>query len=119
MSLTRRDFLVGAASAAGISAVNLNAQKAAAGQPAVDAGGKTAGLDSEYATLIDIEKCIGCGQCVEGCHERNGHRFPEVKKPLPVMFPPGTKDEDWSAKRDVDDRLTPYNWLYIENVTVQ
>lgn len=113
MSLTRRNFLVGAASAAGLSAMNLKAANAA-GQP-----GDTAGRAAEYATLLDIEKCIGCGQCVEGCHERNGYRFPEVKKPLPVMFPPGTKDEDWSARRDVDDRLTPYNWLYIESVTVQ
>lgn len=113
MSLTRRNFLVGAASAAGLSAMNLKAANAA-GQP-----GDTAGRAAEYATLLDIEKCIGCGQCVEGCHERNGYRFPEVKKPLPVMFPPGTKDEDWSASRDVDDRLTPYNWLYIESVTVQ
>ena len=115
MSLTRRNFLVGAASAAGLSAVNL-----AAGQPAAslaaDAASQAvaaAAPHTEYATLLDIEKCIGCGQCVEGCHERNGHRFPEVKKPMPAMFPPGTKDEDWSDKRHVDDRLTPYNWLYI------
>ena len=119
MSLTRRNFLVGAASAAGLSAIHLSAVDATAAQPGVGTTGSTATNATEYATLLDIEKCIGCGQCVEGCHERNGHRFPEVKKPLPVMFPPGTKDEDWSAKRDVDDRLTPYNWLYIESVTVQ
>ena len=119
MSLTRRNFLVGAASAAGLSAIHLSAVDVAAGQPGGGTIGSTATNATEYATLLDIEKCIGCGQCVEGCHERNGHRFPEVKKPLPVMFPPGTKDEDWSAKRDVDDRLTPYNWLYIESVTVQ
>jgi len=103
---------MGAASAAGIAAAGLDAR----------AENKTAGAADaqvEYATLLDIEKCIGCGQCVEGCRDRNGHRYPEVKKPLPAMFPPGTKDEDWSDKRDVDDRLTPYNWLYIESVTVQ
>ena len=115
MSLTRRNFLVGAASAAGLSAIHLKAADVAA----AGITGGTAANAAEYATLLDIEKCIGCGQCVEGCHERNGHRFPDAKKPLPVMFPPGTKDEDWSAKRDVDDRLTPYNWLYIESVTVQ
>ena len=115
MSLTRRNFLVGAASAAGLSAIHLKpGDVAAAGIP-----GDTAARGTEYATLLDIEKCIGCGQCVEGCHERNGHRFPEAKKPLPALLPPGTKAEDWSAKRDVDDRLTPYNWLYIESVTVQ
>ena len=115
MSLTRRNFLVGAASAAGLSAIHLKpGDVAAAGIP-----GDTAARGTEYATLLDIEKCIGCGQYVEGCHERNGHRFPEAKKPLPALLPPGTKAEDWSAKRDVDDRLTPYNWLYIESVTVQ
>ncbi|NCB22921.1 MAG: 4Fe-4S dicluster domain-containing protein [Deltaproteobacteria bacterium] len=115
MSLTRRNFLVGAASAAGLSAIHLKpGDVAAAGIP-----GDTAARGTEYATLLDIEKCIGCGQCVEGCHERNGHRFPEAKNPLPALLPPGTKAEDWSAKRDVDDRLTPYNWLYIESVTVQ
>ncbi|HZF61481.1 MAG TPA: 4Fe-4S dicluster domain-containing protein [Desulfovibrio sp.] len=112
MALTRRNFLVGAASAAGIAAAGLDAQ-------AETTGASASVPHVEYATLLDIEKCIGCGQCVEGCHERNGSRYPKVKKPLPVMFPPGTKDEDWSGKRDVDDRLTPYNWLYIESVTVQ
>ena len=88
MSLTRRNFLVGAASAAGLSAIHLSAVDVAAGQPGVSTTGSTATNATEYATLLDIEKCIGCGQCVEGCHERNGHRFPEAKKPLPVMFPP-------------------------------
>ena len=115
MSLTRRNFLVGAASAAGLSAIHLKPGDVAA----AGITGDTAVRGTEYATLLDIEKCIGCGQCVEGCHERNGHRFPEAKKPLPALLPPGTKAEDWSAKRDVDDRLTPYNWLYIESVTVQ
>ena len=112
MALTRRNFLVGAASTAGIAAAGLDAR-------AETNGASASAQHAEYATLLDIEKCIGCGQCVEGCRERNGNRYPEVKKPLPVMFPPGTKDEDWSGKRDVDDRLTPYNWLYIESVTVQ
>ncbi len=122
MALTRRNFLVGAASAAGIAATGLDTLAADKGTDKGEGTGKAANAAApqvQYATLLDIEKCIGCGQCVEGCHERNGNRYPEVKKPLPVMFPPGTKDEDWSAKRDVDDRLTPYNWLYIENVTVQ
>jgi Fe-S-cluster-containing dehydrogenase component len=28
------------------------------------------------------------------------------------------KPEDWSETRDVDDRLTPYNWLYIQTAEV-
>lgn len=73
----------------------------------------------EYATLFDLEKCIGCGECVQACRQRNAGRHPVVRKPLPELFPPGTKAEDWSERRGVDDRLTPYNWLFIESVDVQ
>lgn len=71
-----------------------------------------------FATLIDISTCVGCGACVQACRERNAARHPEPKKPFPPMFPASVKAEDWSARRDVDDRLTPYNWLYIQSVTV-
>ena len=27
--------------------------------------------------------------------------------------------EDWSEKQDVNDRLTPYNWLFIQHADVQ
>ena len=67
MALTRRNFLVGAASAAGIAAAGLDAQ-------AETNGASASAQHAEYATLLDIEKCIGCGQCVEGCRERNGGR---------------------------------------------
>ena len=59
MALTRRNFLMGAASAAGIAAAGLDAQTENKTAGAADA-------QVEYATLLDIEKCIGCGQCVEG-----------------------------------------------------
>jgi Fe-S-cluster-containing dehydrogenase component len=29
------------------------------------------------------------------------------------------KPEDWSTRRDVDDRLTPYNWLFLQNAEVE
>jgi formate dehydrogenase iron-sulfur subunit len=73
----------------------------------------------ELATLIDIRKCIGCEACVEACQEVNAPKFPEPKKPFPKMYPTGTvKVSDWSNKRDVTDRLTPYNWLFIQESTV-
>ena len=31
------------------------------------------------------------------------------------MFPPRVKVSDWSDKQDVADRLTPYNWLFIQH----
>ena len=34
------------------------------------------------------------------------------------MYPSRVKVSDWSDKRDVMDRLTPYNWLYIQEATV-
>ncbi|EFL52611.1 iron-sulfur binding protein [Solidesulfovibrio fructosivorans JJ]] len=34
------------------------------------------------------------------------------------MYPSRVKVEDFSDKRDVDDRLTPYNWLFIQTAVV-
>ena len=35
------------------------------------------------------------------------------------MYPSRVKVADWSDKRDVMDRLTPYNWLYIQEASVK
>ncbi len=107
--ISRRAFIKGGLAAAG-------AMGAAAAPLPAAAKGIGPG---ELATLIDIGKCIGCEACVEACNESNGHKHPEPKKPFPKMFPPRVKVEDWSDKRDVTDRLTPYNWLFIQYATVQ
>nr|WP_287410625.1 4Fe-4S dicluster domain-containing protein [Pseudodesulfovibrio sp.] len=74
--------------------------------------------DGELATLLDLSKCIGCGECVSACRESNASKFPEPTKPFPKIVPTKrAKPEDWSGKRDVDDRLTPYNWLFLQNAT--
>jgi formate dehydrogenase iron-sulfur subunit len=76
--------------------------------------------NKELATLIDIRKCIGCEACVEACREVNSFKYPEPQKPFPKMYPPRVKVADWSGeeKREVRDRLTPYNWLTIQWATV-
>lgn len=70
------------------------------------------------ATLYDLSKCIGCGACVAACRDAHAADYPEPKKPFPKMYPARVKAEDFSDKRDVDDRLTPYNWLFIQSADV-
>lgn len=70
------------------------------------------------ATLIDISRCIGCEECVYACREINNDQFPKPEKPFPKMVPNRVPVEDWSDKQDVTDRLTPYNWLYIQHANV-
>lgn len=74
---------------------------------------------SPLATLIDISKCIGCEECVTACKASNADKFPKPEKPFPKMYPTSRVPvEDWSEKQDVTDRLTPYNWLYIQHAQV-
>ncbi len=70
------------------------------------------------ATLYDLSRCEGCGACVEACRDAHAGKYPEPKKPFPKMSPARVKAEDFSEARDVDDRLTPYNWLFIQTATV-
>jgi Fe-S-cluster-containing dehydrogenase component len=123
--LSRRAFLkgatlagAGAALTAGPIVAGSAAARAAVAEPAGSPAAIPPAPGQELATLLDLSRCIGCGACVEACHEANGHKYPEPKKPFPKMHPARVKVEDWSEKRDVDDRLTPYNWLYIQSATV-
>lgn len=72
----------------------------------------------QLATLIDISKCVGCEACVDACSEVNSHKHPDPQKPFPKMYPDRVPVEDWSEKQDVNDRLTPYNWLFIQHAEV-
>jgi len=105
--VTRRSFLkAGALTAGALASAGMQAPRAAA-----------AAGDQELCTLLDIRKCIACGECVAACREVNEHKFPEPQGPMPNMVPRSrVKIADWSApdKREVDHRLTPYNWLFIQ-----
>ena len=107
--ISRRTFLKGSVTAA-CSAV--------AG-PSLARAAKALEEKKPLATLLDISKCIGCEECVYACQESNADKYPNPEKPFPKMYPPRVPVMDWSDKRDVTDRLTPYNWLYIQRATVE
>ncbi len=109
--LSRRAFL---------KAVGIGGAACALPGGAEAAMGAQGAKQQELTTLFDLSKCIGCGACVQACRESNEAKFPEPRKPFPTMYPQAkVKVEDWSDKRHVDDRLTPYNWLYIQSASVE
>ena len=76
----------------------------------------------QWISIIDLDRCDGCQDqaipvCVAACREKNHTRFPEPQKPLKPYWPQKTY-EDFSTQRDRIDRLTPYNWIYVERVTL-
>ncbi len=107
--ISRRDFLK-----AGLGSVGT---LAAATAP-VAARAKTAKNTTELATLLDLSRCIGCEACVDACYQVNQAKYPNPQKPFPKMIPSRVPVADWSDKKEVTDRLTPYNWLYIQRATV-
>lgn len=79
--------------------------------------------EGKLATLIDLTKCDGCRDrempaCVAACKEIKRGSLPEPADPIPVPFPT-RKVEDWSKRRGVSDRLTPYNLIYVQKAEVE
>ena len=108
--ISRRSFLKGGmAAAAGVAASSIPGTEALAAPDE----------SKQLATLIDISKCIGCEACVDACSEVNAEKYPNPQKPFPKMVPSRVPVEDWSEKQDVNDRLTPYNWLFIQRTDVE
>ncbi len=107
--LSRRTFLKSSVAVAGSLATG-GGLAAAAGSPAD-------GTREPLATLLDIRKCIGCEECVYACRQANDPKHPRPVKPYPRMYPARVPVQDWSEKTDVMDRLTPYNWLFIQHAT--
>ncbi len=114
-SFTRRDFMKRTAAATAITTVALTGGSK---KPVLADGPK-----GQYATVLDMTKCDGCKgldvpECVTACKMRNQHKYPEPIENIPNYWPQ-KKHEDWSQKRDLTNRLTPYNWIFVQNVQVQ
>jgi formate dehydrogenase iron-sulfur subunit len=112
VNLNRRRFLKTATASAviGTTALLNVPQKAWAGE-------------GKFATLIDLTRCDGCRDrevpaCVSACKKIKMGSIPEPTDPIPVPFPT-RKVEDWSKKKEVSDRLTPYNLIYVQEVEVE
>lgn len=108
--ISRRAFIKGSIAAAGTVVAGTGMAKAA--DTLVNE------KKEPLATLLDIRKCIGCEECVHACRDVNAAKYPEPEKPFPKMYPKTVPVQDWSDKREVMDRLTPYNWLYIQHASV-
>lgn len=86
------------------------------------APGRAEASSGPIGSVIDLTKCDGCKgketpACVTACRTKNADHFPEPGKPMHDYWPQ-KQHEDWSGKRDLTTRLTPYNWTYVETVQV-
>lgn len=110
--ISRRDFIKRAVAAGVAGGMVL----AGTGKHARAAGKAPAG------TFIDLTRCDGCQgrslpACVSACREENSYKYPRPAEKIEKYWP-RNKKEDWSDKKDLTSRLTPYNWIFVQRVTV-
>ena len=79
----------------------------------------------DVGVLVDLTLCDGCPdvatpRCVSSCRSKNRARYPEPDPEKSIQdYWPQKKSEDWRAKREATDTLTPYNWTYVQKVSVE
>ena len=78
--------------------------------------------EEQLSTLIDLSLCDGCVDretpaCVSVCRDINKDKIPRVAEKIPEPWPRKTI-EDWSKKKGISNRLTPYNFIYIHKAEV-
>jgi len=76
---------------------------------------------AQVGTMIDLTRCDGCKElnapaCVAACREENKDVFPEPIENIGNYWPQ-KKKEDWSNKRGLTSRLTPYNWTFVQKIS--
>jgi len=103
-NLNRRSFLKLSAGVAALAGMSL--PKSA-----------QASMHQQLSTLIDLSLCDGCVDrkipaCVNACKALNKDKIPQVVENIPEPWPRKTI-EDWSKKKEVFKRLTPYNFIYV------
>ncbi len=108
MKFSRRTFLAGTAAAAGAAVLPRSSARAATSE-------------QSWATLIDLTRCNGCEgeampKCVAACRDKNAAKFPEPDPAMLKDYWPKDFHEDWSDQRENIYRLTPYNWLFVEEL---
>ena len=107
--LTRRSFLKLSGGAAALAGLSLPKRADAA-------------TDQQLSTLIDLSLCDGCENlkvpaCVTACKTINKGKIPPVVENIPEPWPRKTI-EDWSKKKEVFNRLTPYNFIYVHKAQI-
>lgn len=74
--------------------------------------------EAAFAVVIDVDACDGCGACVTACRTTRSVQVPVPQRPIPKSLWSWVRAGDWSDRRSVDWRLTPYNWLYIQKCSL-
>ncbi len=111
LSVTRRTVL----KTLGVAAASAGAAPALAAPSRPD----------DVGVLVDLTRCDGCPdvptpRCVSACRAKNQARYPEPDPGEPIQdYWPQPKHEDWRPKRESTATLTPYNWTYVQKVSVE
>lgn len=84
--------------------------------------GVEASTTTQRGMFYDLTRCDGCQglpvpRCVGACREENSFKFPQPVKNFDYYWPKKIK-EDWQDKKDLTNRLTPYNWTFVQHVQV-